>query len=46
MTEAYGQADYEPYVGRWSWLVAREFLTWLATLPSADGWMSDVAPER
>src|SRR5688572_30404382 len=26
---------YEPYVGRWSRLVAREFLTWLAAPPGA-----------
>ena len=26
---------YEPYVGRWSRLVAREFLRWLAVAPSA-----------
>jgi SAM-dependent methyltransferase len=26
-------AAYEPYVGRWSRLVAREFLTWLAVPP-------------
>jgi hypothetical protein len=25
---------YEPYVGRWSRLVAREFLHWLALAPS------------
>lgn len=25
--------DYEPYVGRWSRLVAREFLAWLAVSP-------------
>src|SRR4030095_6409883 len=28
-------AAYEPYVGRWSRLVAREFLTWLAVPPAA-----------
>jgi SAM-dependent methyltransferase len=28
-------AAYEPYVGRWSRLVARAFLTWLAMPPSA-----------
>lgn len=28
-------AAYEPYVGRWSRLVAREFLTWLAVLPGS-----------
>jgi len=28
-------AAYEPYVGRWSRLVAREFLTWLTIPPSA-----------
>ncbi len=28
-------AAYEPYVGRWSRLVAREFLVWLAIRPSA-----------
>jgi len=27
---------YEPYVGRWSSLVAREFLAWLATLSGLD----------
>jgi ubiquinone/menaquinone biosynthesis C-methylase UbiE len=26
---------YEPYVGRWSRLVAREFLAWLAVLPGS-----------
>jgi SAM-dependent methyltransferase len=29
-------AAYEPYVGRWSRLVAREFLAWLAVAPGAD----------
>ena len=28
-------APYEPYVGRWSRLVAREFLGWLAIRPGA-----------
>jgi SAM-dependent methyltransferase len=28
-------AAYEPYVGRWSRLVAREFVTWLAVPPGA-----------
>lgn len=28
-------AAYEPYVRRWSRLVAQEFLTWLAISPSA-----------
>jgi len=28
-------AAYEPYVGRWSRLVAREFVEWLAVSPSA-----------
>lgn len=28
-------AAYEPYVGRWSRLVAREFLKWLDIAPSA-----------
>jgi SAM-dependent methyltransferase len=28
-------AAYEPYVGRWSRLVAREFLTWLAVPPGS-----------
>jgi SAM-dependent methyltransferase len=32
-----GQA-YEPYVGRWSRLVAREFLDWLAA-PPGDSWL-------
>ncbi len=32
----WGSGDaYEPYVGRWSRLVAREFLHWLAIAPSA-----------
>jgi SAM-dependent methyltransferase len=31
-------AAYEPYVGRWSRLVAREFLTWLA-LPNGLSWL-------
>lgn len=41
MTESKGRsvwgsgAAYEPYVGRWSRQVAREFLTWLAVAPSA-----------
>jgi SAM-dependent methyltransferase len=29
-------AAYEPYIGRWSRLVAREFLDWLSVSPSAD----------
>jgi SAM-dependent methyltransferase len=29
-------AAYEPYIGRWSRLVAREFLAWLAVAPNAD----------
>jgi SAM-dependent methyltransferase len=32
---AFGAA-YEPYIGRWSRLVAREFLTWLDVAPNAD----------
>lgn len=31
-------AAYEPYVGRWSRLVAREFLLWLA-IPSSARWL-------
>lgn len=31
-------AAYEPYVGRWSRLVAREFLAWLA-VPSGQRWL-------
>jgi ubiquinone/menaquinone biosynthesis C-methylase UbiE len=31
-------AAYEPYVGRWSRLVAREFLKWLA-IPSSARWL-------
>jgi SAM-dependent methyltransferase len=31
-------AAYEPYVGRWSRLVAREFLAWLA-LPAGGRWL-------
>ena len=34
---ASGEA-YEPYIGRWSRLVAREFLSWLA-VPSASRWL-------
>lgn len=33
-----GGAAYEPYVGRWSRLVAREFLGWLA-VPPAGRWL-------
>src|SRR3712207_8704710 len=29
---------YEPYVGRWSRLIAREFVKWLA-LPPASRWL-------
>lgn len=36
-TWASGDA-YEPYVGRWSRMVAREFLAWLA-LPQGSGWL-------
>ena len=32
---ASGEA-YEPYVGRWSRLVAREFVTWLGVPPNKD----------
>ena len=31
-------AAYEPYVGRWSRLVAREFLVWLA-VPEGQRWL-------
>ena len=31
-------AAYEPYVGRWSRLVAREFLNWLA-VPARGRWL-------
>jgi len=31
-------ANYEPYVGRWSRLVARKFLSWI-TLPPAKQWL-------
>ena len=31
-------AAYEPYMGRWSRLVARECLTWLA-LPPGGSWL-------
>jgi len=31
-------AIYEPYVGRWSRLVAREFIAWLA-IPPGKGWL-------
>ena len=30
--------DYEPYIGRWSRLVAREFLQWLA-VPAGSQWL-------
>lgn len=33
-----GGDAYEPYVGRWSRLVAREFLVWLA-MPSNSAWL-------
>jgi ubiquinone/menaquinone biosynthesis C-methylase UbiE len=40
-TDAWGSGDaYEPYVGRWSRLVAREFLDWLAV--PRGGWWLDV----
>jgi SAM-dependent methyltransferase len=46
--------DYEPYVGRWSRLVAREFVGWLDVLPNRQwldvgcgtGALSDVVLER
>jgi ribosomal protein L11 methylase PrmA len=31
-------SGYEPFVGRWSRLVAREFLAWLA-VPSGREWL-------
>ncbi|MEJ7813213.1 MAG: class I SAM-dependent methyltransferase [Gemmatimonadaceae bacterium] len=35
--DAWARGDaYEPYVGRWSRLVAREFLTWLAAVRGAE----------
>jgi ubiquinone/menaquinone biosynthesis C-methylase UbiE len=38
-TDAWNSGDaYEPYVGRWSRLVAREFLEWLAT-PLGGRWL-------
>jgi SAM-dependent methyltransferase len=37
--EVWADGDsYEPYIGRWSRLVAREFLNWLA-LPKGAGWL-------
>jgi SAM-dependent methyltransferase len=37
--DAWNASDpYEAYVGRWSWLVAHEFLAWLA-LPSSLRWI-------
>ena len=37
--EVWGSGDsYEPYVGRWSRLVAREFIRWLA-LPENGHWL-------
>ena len=39
MTETWAAADtYEPYVGRWSRLIAREFLVWLRAGPRL-GWL-------
>jgi SAM-dependent methyltransferase len=39
MADVWAAGDrYEPYVGRWSRLVAREFLAWLA-VPSAKSWL-------
>jgi SAM-dependent methyltransferase len=39
MSEVWASGDaYEPYVGRWSRLVAREFLDWLA-LPASLHWL-------
>jgi SAM-dependent methyltransferase len=36
-TDTWAQGDaYEPYVGRWSRLVAADFLDWLATPPGGD----------
>jgi hypothetical protein len=35
-------AQYEPYVGRWSRLVARELLEWLSIPLQKDGSMWDV----
>jgi SAM-dependent methyltransferase len=38
-TDAWDSGDaYEPYVGRWSRLVAREFLGWIA-VPPGGGWL-------
>jgi SAM-dependent methyltransferase len=38
-TDAWDSGNaYEPYVGRWSRLVAREFLGWL-TMPPGDRWL-------
>jgi ubiquinone/menaquinone biosynthesis C-methylase UbiE len=38
-TEVWASGDaYEPYVGRWSRLVAREFLAWLA-VPPGQRWL-------
>ena len=38
-TESWSSGDsYEPYVGRWSRLVAREFLTWL-DVPHGREWL-------
>ena len=37
---------YEPYVGRWSRLVAREFLAWLDVPAGGAGWTSAAAPAR
>ena len=38
-TDAWDSGDaYEPYVGRWSRLVAREFLAWLA-VPASRRWL-------
>ena len=44
-TWAVGQL-YEPYVGRWSRLVAKDFLTWLQAPRTWIGWTSDAEPVR
>jgi SAM-dependent methyltransferase len=36
-TDVWAAGDaYEPYIGRWSRLVAREFIAWLAVAPGSD----------
>ncbi len=47
MMDVWAAGDlYEPYVGRWSRRVAREFLAWLAVPADRDGSTWAAAPAR